>query len=191
MGQKKERVILLGNLENAVRKVGTRLADMRPIRNIRNWGITFSLWPVPLTTACCGAEFAATMSPRFDMERLGVLPMASSRQTNVLIIEGTLTRKMAKAVKIIYRQMPEPKFVIAMGSCAADGGIFWNSYNIVRPKDVLPVDVFIPGCPPRPEAVIRAIMQLQDKIKRKLKYRMDAKERPRKRARRQRVPRRV
>jgi NADH-quinone oxidoreductase subunit B len=96
---------------------------------------------------------------------------------------------MAKAVKIIYRQMPEPKFVIAMGSCAADGGIFWNSYNIVRPKDVLPVDVFIPGCPPRPEAVIRAIMQLQDKIKRKLKYRMDAKERPRKRTRRQRVSR--
>jgi NADH-quinone oxidoreductase subunit B len=191
MGHKREKVISPSNLEESARKVGTRLADMMPIKNIRNWGITFSLWPVHLTTACCGAEFAAAASPRFDMERLGVLPWVSSRQCNVLIIEGTLTRKMAKAVKIVYRQMPEPKFVIAMGSCALDGGIFWNSYNIVRPKDVLPVDVFIPGCPPRPEAVIRAIMQLREKIKKELKYRREPKERPRKRARRRRVSRRV
>ncbi|MFQ6130154.1 MAG: NADH-quinone oxidoreductase subunit B [Candidatus Hadarchaeaceae archaeon] len=181
----------MGDLEETVRKIGTQLADVKPIRKIRNWGITFSLWPVHLTTACCGAEFAAAASPRFDMERLGVLPWVSSRQCNVLVIEGTLTKKMAKAVKIVYRQMPEPKFVIAMGTCALDGGIFWNSYNIVRPKDVLPVDVFIPGCPPRPEAVIRAIMQLRDKINRKLKYRMEAKGRPRKRAKRQIVSRRV
>lgn len=142
-------------------------------------------------TACCGAEFAAAACPRFDIERLGVLPWVSSRQTNVLVVEGTLTRKMAKAAKIVYRQMPEPKFVIAMGSCALDGGIFWNSYNIVKPKDVLPVDIFIPGCPPRPEAVIRAFMQLREKIKRKLKYKMEKKKRSRNRAQRRKVSRRV
>jgi NADH-quinone oxidoreductase subunit B len=158
-------------LEETLRKVGVKLADTRPIRDLRNWSIKFSLWPVHLTTACCGAEFAAAASPRFDTERLGVLPWVSSRQCNVLIIEGTLTRKMAEAAKIVYKQMPEPKFVIAMGACALDGGVFWNSYNIVRPKDILPVDIFIPGCPPRPEAVIRALMQLQEKIKKELRYR--------------------
>ena len=157
-------------MEDALNGIGTKLADTRPIRDIRNWGITFSLWPVHFTTACCGAEFAATSSPRFDAERLGVLPWVSSRQCNLLVIEGTVTRKMAEAAKVVYKQMPEPKFVIAMGACALDGGIFWNSYNIVKPKDILPVDVFIPGCPPRPEALIRAIMLLKDKIKKELKY---------------------
>jgi NADH-quinone oxidoreductase subunit B len=170
LGRKRKRVLRLSGLEEAIRRIGTRLVDKRPIKNLRNWGITFSLWPVHLTTACCGAEFAAAASPRFDTERLGVLPWVSSRQCNVLIIEGTLTRKMAEAAKIVYKQMPEPKFVIAMGACALDGGVFWNSYNIVRPKDILPVDVFIPGCPPRPEAVIRALMQLQEKIKKELRY---------------------
>jgi NADH-quinone oxidoreductase subunit B len=170
LGREGKRASRLSSLEETIRGIGTKLIDKRLIRNIRNWGITFSLWPVHLTTACCGAEFAAAASPRFDTERLGVLPWVSSRQCNVLIIEGTLTRKMAEAAKIVYKQMPEPKFVIAMGACALDGGVFWNSYNIVRPKDILPVDVFIPGCPPRPEAVIRALMQLQEKIKKELRY---------------------
>lgn len=162
--------VALSGLEEALRRLGSRLTDKRPIKDIRNWALTFSLWPVHLTTACCGAEFAASASPRFDLERLGTLPWVVARQCNLLIIEGTLTRKMAEAAKIVWKQMPEPKFVIAMGACALDGGIFWNSYNIVRPKDILPVDVYIPGCPPRPEAVIRAIMQLREKIKRKLRY---------------------
>jgi NADH-quinone oxidoreductase subunit B len=161
-----------GRLEEAIRtKIGTKLVEVRPIKDIRNWGITYSLWPVHLMTACCGAEFGAAAGPRFDTERLGVLPWVSSRQCNLLVIEGFVTKKMAKAVKIVYNQMPEPKFVIAMGACAIDGGIFWNSFNIVRPKDIIPIDVFIPGCPPRPEAVIRGIMELKEKIKRELDYR--------------------
>ncbi len=169
-----KRLAAVGNLEEKIRKsIGTKIADIRPIKDIRNWGITFSLWPVHLMTACCGAEFGAAAAPRFDTERLGVLPWVSSRQCNLLVIEGTVTRKMAEAVKIVYRQMPEPKFVIAMGACAIDGGIFWNSYNIVKPKDIVPIDVFIPGCPPRPEAVIRAIMELKEKINEELRYHKD------------------
>lgn len=148
-------------LSNAARWVSAK----QPIKSIIDWGITFSLWPVHFTTACCGAEFAATSAPRYDAERFGVLPFVSSRQTNLLVIEGTLTKKMAKAAKIVYEQMPEPRFVVAMGACAIDGGVFWNSYNIVRPHEILPIDAFIPGCPPRPEALIQAVMMLQAKIR--------------------------
>ncbi len=155
----------IGNLEKAARKAAVWLVNKRPIRDIRDWGISFSLWPVHFTTACCGAEFAATSAPKYDAERFGFLPFVASRQCNLLLIEGTLTKKMAKAALWVYEQMPEPKFVIAMGACAIDGGIFWNSYNIVRPMDILPVSVFIPGCPPRPEAVAQAIIMLQKKIR--------------------------
>lgn len=151
-------------LEGVLKILASRIVNKTPIRKIRDWGISFSLWPPHFTTACCGAEFAATSASRFDAERFGFLPFVSSRQTNVLFIEGTLTRKMAKAAKIVYEQMPEPKFVIAMGACAIDGGIFWNSYNIVRPHEILPVDIYIPGCPPRPEAVIQAVSMLREKI---------------------------
>ena len=162
--------VLIGNLKTFLRKASLWLVDKRPIKDVRDWAINFSLWPVHFTTACCGAEIASTSCPRFDAERFGVLPFVSPRQCNLLLIEGTLSRKMAKAAVIVYEQMPEPKFVIAMGSCAIDGGIFWNSYNIVRPFEILPVDVYIPGCPPRPEAVIRSIIMLQDKIKRELMF---------------------
>ncbi|RLE57625.1 MAG: NADH-quinone oxidoreductase subunit B [Thermoprotei archaeon] len=155
----------LGKLEESARKANKWLIERTPIRNIRDWAITFSLWPVHFTTSCCGAEFAATSAPRFDAERFGFLPFNSPRQTNLLLIEGTLTKKMARAAKIVYDQMPYPKFVIAMGACALDGGIFHNSYNIVRPHEIFPVEFFIPGCPPRPEAVARAIILLQRKIK--------------------------
>ena len=159
-------VTLIGNLEESARKAVQWLVNKTPIRGIRDWGIAFSLWPVHFTTACCGAEFAATSAPRFDVERMGFLPFVAPRQTNLMLIEGTLTRKMAKAAVWVYEQMPDPKFVVAMGACAIDGGIFWNSYNIVRPKDILPVEVFIPGCPPRPEAVARAVIELQKRIRR-------------------------
>jgi len=97
---------------------------------------------------------------------IGNLEESARKAVQWLLIEGTLTRKMAKAAVWVYEQMPDPKFVVAMGACAIDGGIFWNSYNIVRPKDILPVEIYIPGCPPRPEAVARAIIMLQKRIRR-------------------------
>lgn len=149
------------------RKALTNIIKRKPIDSIRNWAISFSLWPVHFTTACCGTEFAAAFCPRFDAERFGVLPFVGTRQCNTIFIEGTLTRKMAEAAKIIYQQMPEPKFVVAMGACAIDGGIFWNSYNIVKPSEILPVDVYIPGCPPRPEGVLKGLIMVQEKIRKK------------------------
>ncbi len=158
--------VLVGNLERSARRAARWLVERTPVRGIRDWGIKFSLWPVHFTTACCGAEFAAASAPRFDAERFGFLPFVGPRQCNLMLIEGTLTRKMAEAAVWVYEQMPEPKFVMSMGACAIDGGIFWNSYNIVRPKDILPVEVFVPGCPPRPEAVARSIIMLQKRIER-------------------------
>jgi NADH-quinone oxidoreductase subunit B len=157
--------VLVGNLETSARRAAQWLIERKPIRTLRDWAITFSLWPVHFTTSCCGAEFAATSAPRFDAERFGFLPFNSPRQTNLMVIEGTLTKKMGEAAKIVYDQMPWPKFVIAMGACALDGGLFYNSYNIVRPRDILPVTHFIPGCPPRPEAVARAIIMLQRRVR--------------------------
>jgi NADH-quinone oxidoreductase subunit B len=151
------------NFEKNIRKVVKR----KPISTIRNWGISYSLWPVHFTTACCGTEFAAAFCPRYDAERFGALPFLGARQCNVIFIEGTLTKKMAEAAKIVYAQMPEPKFVVAMGACAIDGGIFWNSYNIVRPDEILPIDVYIPGCPPRPEGVLKGIMMTREKIRKR------------------------
>jgi NADH-quinone oxidoreductase subunit B len=144
-----------------------KIVGRKPVRSVRNWGISYSMWPVHFTTACCGTEFAAAFCPRYDAERFGFLPFVGTRQCNVIFIEGTVTRKMAEAAKIVYQQMPEPKFVIAMGACAIDGGIFWNSYNIVRPHEILPVDVYIPGCPPRPEGVLRGVMMAQEKIRKR------------------------
>lgn len=152
-------------LKRLLRKMGVWLTDKTPLKSVRDWAISFSLWPAHFTTACCGAEFAASSAPRFDAERFGFLPFTSSRQCNLVYIEGALSKKMAKATRIVYEQMPEPKFVIVMGACPLDGGIFWNSYNIVLAHEVLPVDVFVPGCPPRPEAVIRSIKMLQKKIR--------------------------
>lgn len=119
-------------------------------------------------TACCGAEVGAVTDPRFDVERFGVLQaFGSLRQCDLLIVEGTVTRKMAPRLKRVYDQMPEPKYVIAMGACAITGGLFFDSYNVLPGIDtVLPVDVYVPGCPPRPEALIQAIIMLQEKIRR-------------------------
>ena len=156
---------LVGNLQKSAKKAAEWLVNKRPIKTIRDWGISFSLWPVHFTTACCGAEFASTSASKYDVERYGFLPFAAPRQTNLIVIEGTITIKMGEALKVIYQQMPEPKFVIAMGACALDGGIFWNSYNIVRPWQILPVEVFVPGCPPRPEALARGILMLQEKVR--------------------------
>ena len=159
-------LILVGNLEEAARKAAKWLVERTPIRSLRDWATSFSLWPVHLTTSCCGAEFAALYDPKYDAERLGSLPFTHPRNTNMILIEGTLTRKMARVARVTWEQMPWPKFVVAMGACAFTGGIFYNSYNVVMVQDILPVDYYVPGCPPPPDAVARAIIRLQEKVRR-------------------------
>ena len=158
-------MILIGILEESARYAVKWLVEKTPVKSLKDWATAFSLWPIHFTTSCCGSEIAAVYNPRFDTERMGSLPWVSPRQTNLLLIEGTLTKKMGRAAQIVYQQMASPRFVIAMGACAIDGGIFHNSYNIVRPTDLFPIDVYIPGCPPHPEAVARAIILLQRKVK--------------------------
>lgn len=142
------------------------MINKKPIKTLIDWGISFSLWPPHLTTSCCGAEFGSFSAARYDAERFGMLPFSSARQANLLVIEGTMTRKMARAVRIVWDQMPEPKYAMAMGACSLEGGIFWNSYNLVLPSEIgIPIDIYMPGCPTRPEAMARGLMMLQKKIR--------------------------
>jgi NADH-quinone oxidoreductase subunit B len=133
---------------------------------IIDWARRSSLWTAVCYPACCALEWMASLGPRFDVARFGMEIMrASPRQADLLVTAGTLTWKMAPVVKRIYNQMPEPKWVIAMGSCAISGGIFRSGYNVVQGYNkIVPVDVYVPGCPPRPEALIYGIQQLQKKI---------------------------
>ncbi|TAK27946.1 MAG: NADH-quinone oxidoreductase subunit B [Chloroflexota bacterium] len=130
------------------------------------WGRKSSLWPVSFGLACCAIEMIATAAARFDMARFGSeLFRASPRQADVMIVAGTVCRKMAPAVRRIYDQMPAPKYVLAMGSCAIAGGPFVHAYSVVQGVDkIVPVDVYVPGCPPRPEALLYGWMQLQEKV---------------------------
>jgi len=135
---------------------------------VLNWARRSSLWPVICFPACCAFEFIAAEGPRFDMSRFGMeILRASPRQADLMITAGTLTWKMAPVVRRIYNQMPEPKWVIAMGACGVSGGIFRSSYAVVPGYNkIIPVDVYVPGCPPRPEALIYAVQLLQKKIAR-------------------------
>ncbi|XP_017369923.1 NADH dehydrogenase [ubiquinone] iron-sulfur protein 7, mitochondrial isoform X3 [Cebus imitator] len=132
-----------------------------------NWARRSSLWPMTFGLACCAVEMMHMAAPRYDMDRFGVVFRASPRQSDVMIVAGTLTNKMAPALRKVYDQMPEPRYVVSMGSCANGGGYYHYSYSVVRGCDrIVPVDIYVPGCPPTAEALLYGILQLQKKIKR-------------------------
>jgi len=136
------------------------------IDEIINWARTGSLWPMTFGLACCAIEMMQTGAGRFDLDRFGIIFRPSPRQSDLMIVAGTLTNKMASALRKVYDQMPSPKWVISMGSCANGGGYYYYSYSVVRGCDrIIPVDVYVPGCPPTPEALIYGILKLQEKIK--------------------------
>lgn len=136
------------------------------MNDLLNWSRLSSLWPMGFGIACCAIEMMGSYASTYDFDRLGVFPRPSARQSDVIIIAGTVTFKMAERIKRLYEQMPEPRYVISMGSCSNCGGPYWqHGYHVVKGVDrVIPVDIYVQGCPPRPEALIGAIIELQKKI---------------------------
>ncbi|KAK7115976.1 hypothetical protein V1264_001742 [Littorina saxatilis] len=137
------------------------------VDDLLNWARKSSIWPLTFGLACCAVEMMHFAAPRYDMDRFGVVFRASPRQADCIIVAGTLTNKMAPALRKVYDQMPEPRWVISMGSCANGGGYYHYSYSVVRGCDrIIPVDIYVPGCPPTAEALLYGMLQLQKKIKR-------------------------
>ncbi len=160
-----------GNIINPVAQpeIPQELAEniiLSSLSDMYDWARLSSLWPLMYGTACCFIEVAAMIGSRFDFDRFGLVPRSSPRQADLLITAGTVTMKMAPALVRLYEQMPEPKYVIAMGACTITGGMFsTDSYSAVRGVDkLIPVDVYLPGCPPRPEAIMDAVVKLRKKI---------------------------
>jgi len=161
------------NMANRMTGFDTRVTEkpgeyaMARLDDLANWGRRQSMWPLTFGLACCAVEMMHIAAPRYDMDRYGVVFRASPRQADVIIVAGTLTNKMAPAFRRVYEQMPEPKWVVSMGSCANGGGYYHYSYAVVRGCDrVVPVDIYVPGCPPTAEALMYGILQLQKKVKR-------------------------
>jgi NADH-quinone oxidoreductase subunit B len=135
------------------------------VDDVLNWARKSSAWYLLFGTACCAIELMQTGGPRSDIERFGMAPRASPRQADLIIVAGTVTYKMATRIKTLYEQMPEPKYVISMGSCSNCGGLFQLAYSVLKGIDqVIPVDVYVPGCPPRPEALIDGLMKIQARM---------------------------
>jgi NADH-quinone oxidoreductase subunit B len=141
-------------------------AAPRPLRLVLNWGRRYSLWVFNDRLACCAIAFIAASTARHDFFRLGVIPFAPGpRQADLMVVSGTVTDKMAPAVRRLYDQMPEPKYVISFGACSNSGGPYWDSYCVTKGVDqLIPVDVYVPGCPPRPEGLLHGILRLQERI---------------------------
>ena len=154
-----------------VRRLNDQLADkgflLTTTDDVINWARTGSLHWMTFGLACCAVEMIHAAMPRYDLERFGMAPRASPRQSDLMIVAGTVTNKMAPALRKVYDQMPEPRYVISMGSCANGGGYYHYSYSVVRGVDrIIPVDVYVPGCPPSAEALLYGMLQLQRKIRR-------------------------
>ena len=159
-----DKDVLTENLSNELADKGFILTT---VDDVINWARTGSLMWMTFGLACCAVEMMQTAMPRYDLERFGVAPRASPRQSDLMIVAGTLTNKMAPALSKVYDQMPEPRYVISMGSCANGGGYYHYSYSVVRGCDrIVPVDIYVPGCPPTAEALLYGILQLQRKIRR-------------------------
>ncbi|MBV8060896.1 MAG: NADH-quinone oxidoreductase subunit B [Alphaproteobacteria bacterium] len=161
----------LAQAEKTARQLGEEVQDkgflLTKLDDLFAWARTSSMWPMTFGLACCGVEMIHAYMSRYDLDRFGMMPRASPRQSDVMIVAGTLTNKMAPALRKVYDQMPEPRWVISMGSCANGGGYYHYSYSVVRGCDrIVPVDVYIPGCPPSAEALLYGIMQLHRKIRR-------------------------
>ena len=156
-------------LEEMVKQLNENGANvwMGCMDDLINWGRSNSLWPLTFATSCCGIEFMAVGAARYDFARFGFeVARASPRQADMIMVAGTITHKMAPVLKRLYDQMADPKYVVAVGGCAISGGPFKKSYHVLNGADkILPVDVYIPGCPPRPEALLYGMMQLQRKVK--------------------------